>query len=107
MSCSTRVQVWSHLCSDLWVRPKNPPWFNGAKDWLVEVATDYDVEVMSSLDDFDFSELIKFSTMERDLEAKGFKLEAANGLIASWELHTKMADTSFSTKTCLPSSTLV
>ena len=56
--------------------------FNGAKDWLVEVATDYDVEVMSSLDDFDFSELIKFSTMERDLEAKGFKLEAANGLIA-------------------------
>ena len=56
--------------------------FNGAKDWLVEVATDYDVEVMSSLDNFDFSELIKFSVMERDLEAKGFKIEAPNGLIA-------------------------
>ena len=56
--------------------------FNGAKDWLVEVATDYDVEVMSSLDHFDFSELVKFSTMERDLEAKGFRLEAPNGLIA-------------------------
>ena len=56
--------------------------FNGAKDWLVEVATDYDVEVMSSLDNFDFSELIKFSMMERHLEAKGFKTEAPNGLIA-------------------------
>ena len=56
--------------------------FNGANDWLVEVATDYDVEVMSSLDNFDFSELIKFSAMERDLGSKGFTLEAPNGLIA-------------------------
>ena len=56
--------------------------FNGAKDWFVKVATDYDVEVMSSIDNFDFSELIKFSVMERDLEAKGFKIESPNGLIA-------------------------
>ena len=56
--------------------------FDGVEGWLVEVATDYDVEVMGWLDNFDFSELIKLSAMERDLESKGFILEAPNGLIA-------------------------
>lgn len=56
--------------------------FDGAEGWLVDVATDYDVEIMGWLDGFDFSELIKLSAMERDLESKGFILEAPNGLIA-------------------------
>ena len=56
--------------------------FNGPKGWMVEVATDYDVEIMGWLDNFDFSELIKFSAMEQDLGLKGFRLDAANGLIA-------------------------
>ena len=55
--------------------------FNGAKGWLVEAATDYDVEVMGWLRDFDFSELIKLSEMDRDLRAKGFILQGSNGLL--------------------------
>ena len=55
--------------------------FNGAKGWLVEAATDYDVEVMGWLHDFDFSELIKLSAMDRDLRAKGFILQGSNGLL--------------------------
>ena len=56
--------------------------FNGAEGWLVEVTTDYDVGIMSLLHNFDFSELIKLSDMERDLRSKGFTLEVPNGLIA-------------------------
>ena len=53
--------------------------FNGAEGWLVEVATDYDVEVMGWLQDFDFSELIRLSAMNQDLRAKGFIIDGLNG----------------------------
>ena len=55
---------------------------DGAKDWYVQAASDYDVEVMGCLDDFDFPELIKLCSMERDLKSKGFTPVSPNGLIA-------------------------
>ena len=56
--------------------------YDGAEGWLVEVVTDYDVDVIGWLHNFDFSELIKLSTMDLDLRSKGFTLEALSGLIA-------------------------
>ena len=49
--------------------------------WLVEVATDYDVDVMGWLHNFDFSELIKLSAMDQNLRSKGFTLAGPNGLL--------------------------
>ena len=56
--------------------------FDGEEGWLVEVVTDYDADVIGWLHNFDFSELIKLSTMDLDLRSKGFTLEALSGLIA-------------------------
>lgn len=56
--------------------------FNEEKDWLVEVASDYDTEIMGWLRDFDFPELIKLSQMDRDLKSKGFTLRSVSGLLA-------------------------
>ena len=50
--------------------------FDGEEGWLVEVVTDYDADVIGWLHNFDFSELIKLSTMDLDLRSKGFTLEA-------------------------------
>ena len=55
--------------------------YDGAEGWLVEVATDYDVDVMGWLHNFDFSELIKLSAMDRDLRSKAFTLNGPNGLL--------------------------
>ena len=55
---------------------------NGAEDWLVQGGSDYDADVMGWLHDFDFSELIRLSTMERDLASKGFEIYSPNGLLA-------------------------
>ena len=59
-----------------------PLGFDGVEDWLVEVVTDYDVDIMGWLYDFNFSELIKLSAMDRDLASKGFTLFGANGLLS-------------------------
>ena len=55
--------------------------FDDAEGWLVEVVTDYDVDVMGWLHNFDFSELIKLSAMDQDLRSKGFILSGPNGLL--------------------------
>lgn len=56
--------------------------FKGVEGWLVEAASDYDVDVLGWLHDFDFSELFKLARMDRDLESKGFAVHGFNGLLA-------------------------
>lgn len=56
--------------------------FKGVEGWLVEAASDYDLDVLGWRYDFDFSELFKLSMMDRDLEAKGFEMRGINGLLA-------------------------
>ena len=55
--------------------------FNGPKDWLVESASDYDIDVIGWLRDFDFSELIKMSAMECKLKSMGIAFHCLNGLL--------------------------
>ena len=53
----------------------------GDKRWLVECASEYDVNIMGWHPQFDFSELIRLSEMERDLASQGFSLVSPNGLL--------------------------
>ena len=55
--------------------------FNGSKDWFVVGASDYDVDVIGWLHNFDFSELIKLSAMEWKLRSMGYTLNSLNGLL--------------------------
>lgn len=56
--------------------------YNTAEDWLVEAASDCDVDVLGWLPDFNFSELFKLSIMDRDLRSKGFEVHGMSGLLA-------------------------
>ncbi|WP_373947330.1 hypothetical protein [Paracoccus marcusii] len=57
--------------------------YNTAEDWFVQAASDYDVDVLGWLQDFDFSELFKLSLMNRDLDEKGFVVRGFSGLLAT------------------------
>ena len=56
--------------------------FNGVEGWLVEYASDYDIEVIGWLHDFDCSELFKLSAMEKNIRSNGFVLSNLYGLIS-------------------------
>ena len=55
---------------------------DGMQDWHGNFASSYDVEVMGWLDGFDFAELIKFRSMERNLGSSGFEVVSSIGLLA-------------------------